>query len=208
VASLVWAYRWTVGAGLPDQAVPAVLDAGAAEQIDPAPRSAAPPRTKDRPVSRRPSATPTSSAAARSVPATAAVRTKAAAPTGTGANLVKSATASSVEGGPWLAKFAVDGDLSTRWSSAWADPQWIRVDLGRQWRLAEVRLVWEAAHAVDYRVETSADGRSWRRLWATTSGAGGTVRVDADGATARYVRMYGTRRVGSYGYSLLEFEVR
>ncbi|WP_239094940.1 discoidin domain-containing protein, partial [Planotetraspora silvatica] len=39
-------------------------------------------------------------------------------------------TASSVENPGAPASAAVDGDLGTRWSSAFADPQWIQVDLG------------------------------------------------------------------------------
>ncbi|MGV9273863.1 discoidin domain-containing protein [Streptomyces griseosporeus] len=31
---------------------------------------------------------------------------------------------------PFSAQGAVDGNPSTRWSSAFSDPQWIRVDLG------------------------------------------------------------------------------
>src|SRR6478752_7933536 len=41
-----------------------------------------------------------------------------------------SATASSVESGSFGANLAIDGNPATRWSSAFADPQWLRVDLG------------------------------------------------------------------------------
>ena len=37
------------------------------------------------------------------------------------------ATASSLEGYPWAAANAVDGNTTTRWSSAWSDPQWLEV---------------------------------------------------------------------------------
>jgi hypothetical protein len=39
-------------------------------------------------------------------------------------------TASSTEGAGFAAGNVVDGDAATRWSSAFADPQWISVDLG------------------------------------------------------------------------------
>ena len=43
----------------------------------------------------------------------------------------KPATASSSENAGFLgAKFAVDGDATTRWASAASDPQWLQVDLG------------------------------------------------------------------------------
>jgi len=49
-----------------------------------------------------------------------------------GANIAlgSKATASSVENVGTPASAAVDGDLSTRWSSAWSDPQWLQLDLG------------------------------------------------------------------------------
>src|SRR5690606_35870306 len=44
----------------------------------------------------------------------------------------KPVTASSVENAAFPASNAVDGDPGTRWSSAFSDPQWIRIDLGDQ----------------------------------------------------------------------------
>jgi endoglucanase len=44
--------------------------------------------------------------------------------------LNKPATASSVENAGFPATSAVDGSASSRWSSVFADPQWLRVDLG------------------------------------------------------------------------------
>ncbi|WBB96717.1 discoidin domain-containing protein [Solwaraspora sp. WMMA2080] len=119
-----------------------------------------------------------------------------------------SATASSIEGTNWAAKLAVDGDGSTRWSSAWQDPQWIKVDLGENWVVTEVRLSWESAHASAYRVELSRDGVNWTTVFSTSNGTGGSLVVDVPSLVARYVRMYGTSRSGTYGYSLYELEVR
>src|SRR6187551_417177 len=42
----------------------------------------------------------------------------------------KPATASSTENAGTPASAAVDGNPGTRWSSAFADPQWIQIDLG------------------------------------------------------------------------------
>ena len=75
------------------------------------------------------------------------------------------------------------------------------------WTVTRIRLVWEHAYATQYQVAVSRDGARWSTVYATSSGVGGTVDIDARSAAARYVRMYGTRRVGSYGYSLFEFEV-
>ncbi|MFD1367895.1 discoidin domain-containing protein [Actinoplanes sichuanensis] len=130
-------------------------------------------------------------------------------PNPSGANLALqgTATASASEGDPWQPANAIDGDPSSRWSSGFSDDQWIRVDLGGNWQISEIVLVWEHAYGTAYRVETSRDGMAWTRAYATTTGTGGTVRI-AEKSVARYVRMHGTKRVSIYGYSLLEFEIR
>ncbi|MEV6306346.1 discoidin domain-containing protein [Actinoplanes sp. NPDC051861] len=138
----------------------------------------------------------------------AAVETGKANPSRVNLALRGTATASGSEGDPWLPANAIDGDDTTRWSSAFTDSQWLRIDLTRRWQLSEVTLFWEHAHAVSYRVEASLDGRSWKTLWSTKAGQGGTVRVDAGATVARYVRIYGVKRSGIYGYSLLEVEIR
>src|SRR5687768_12626723 len=51
----------------------------------------------------------------------------------------KPVLASSVEGAGTPAAAAVDGDPGTRWSSTFADPQWIRVDLGATAAIDQVR---------------------------------------------------------------------
>lgn len=132
----------------------------------------------------------------------------AANPDGANLALGRPATASSVEGDGYAPRFAVDGDPGTRWSSAFSDPQSITVDLGRLWQVTQVALRWEAAYGVEYDLEVSADGTTWRTVWRTGEGAGGVRDVRIAATAARFVRMTGTRRSGQYGYSLWEFEVR
>ena len=55
----------------------------------------------------------------------------------------KPVTASSVENAGTAAALAVDGSLTTRWSSAFSDPQWIRVDLGGTASVTRVVLHWQ-----------------------------------------------------------------
>lgn len=118
----------------------------------------------------------------------------------------KAATASSVEGAGTPAPAAFDGDNGTRWSSQFADPQWIQVDLGAPAQLSQVVLRWETAAAKAYRVELSTDGANWSTAYSTTTGTGGVQTHNISG-TARYVRVYGTQRTTGYGYSLWEFQV-
>lgn len=118
----------------------------------------------------------------------------------------KPVTASSEENHGTLAVSAVDGNATTRWSSAHSDPQWLRVDLGAAARVSQVVLNWEAAYGKAYRIELSTNGSDWSTAYRTTTGDGGTDTVDITGE-ARYVRMQGTTRGTQYGYSLWEFKV-
>ncbi|MFB8120191.1 MULTISPECIES: discoidin domain-containing protein [unclassified Streptomyces] len=117
----------------------------------------------------------------------------------------KPATSSSTEGN-FSARSAVDGDPGTRWSSAFADPQWIQIDLGASAGISRVVLNWEAAYGTAFRIEASSDAERWTVLHQTAAGTGGTQNLTVSG-TGRYVRMYGTQRATSYGYSLWEFQV-
>jgi hypothetical protein len=120
----------------------------------------------------------------------------------------KSATASSAETSALGAQYAFDGDPATRWSSAeGVDPQWVRVDLGATATVSRVKLTWEAAYAKAYRVEMSQDGVTWTPIATETAGNGGTDDLSALSGKGRYLRVYGTARGTSYGYSLFEAEV-
>ncbi|MFF5285870.1 discoidin domain-containing protein [Streptomyces sp. NPDC013171] len=116
------------------------------------------------------------------------------------------ATASSQENGGTPASAAVDGDPGTRWSSAFADPQWIQVDLGAPAALSRVDLRWETAYGKAYRIELSGNGTDWTTAYSTANGPGGNESLPVTG-TARYVRVYGTTRATGWGYSLWEFQV-
>ncbi|WP_371785527.1 galactose-binding domain-containing protein [Streptosporangium subroseum] len=130
-------------------------------------------------------------------------------PVSSGSSLLsqgKPVTASSVEAGANVVTNAVDGNTATRWSSLYADPQWIRVDLGASRQVSRVRLNWEAAYGRAYQIQTSPDGNTWTNVYSTTTGDGGIDDVTLTG-TGRYVRVNGTQRATAYGYSLWEFEV-
>ena len=103
--------------------------------------------------------------------------------------------------------YAVDGNLTTRWASAWSDPQWIYVDLGATYNITEVKLTWEAAYATSFQIQVSSNAVNWTTNYSTTTGHGGIQDLTGLSGTGRYVRMYGTVRVTTYGYSLYEFEV-
>jgi beta-glucanase (GH16 family) len=121
--------------------------------------------------------------------------------------LNKTVNSSSDESGVLTASNAVDGNLTTRWASAFSDPQWIRVDLGTATDISQVVLHWEDAYAIQFQIQVSNNGQSWTTVHSETNGNGGTDTISFSTVSARYVRMYGTQRVTVYGYSLFEFEV-
>jgi NedA-like, galactose-binding domain/F5/8 type C domain/Glycosyl hydrolases family 16 len=140
-----------------------------------------------------------------------ATATRTATPTAgtcgaTNAALNHAVTASAVENGGTPASAAVDGNLGTRWSSAFSDPQWIRVDLGATVSICRVVLRWEAAYGRAYQIQVSNNDSTWTTIFNTTTGDGGVDDLIVSGS-GRYVRMYGTVRATQYGYSLWEFEV-
>ncbi len=120
--------------------------------------------------------------------------------------LTGTATASSSQTTSLIPANAVDGNLSTRWSSAFSDPQWIRVDLGSVQSISRVVLRWEAAYSSNYEIQFSNDAVTWTKKYGDTAGNGGVDDLAVSGS-ARYVRMYSTRRGTAYGNSLYEFEV-
>lgn len=121
--------------------------------------------------------------------------------------LNKPVTCSSVENTGTACANAVDGSTSTRWGSAFADPQWISIDLGIIRPIARVVLRWEAAYGKSYQIQTSNDGVTWTTVYVTTTGDGGVDDLGGLNTSARYIRMFGTVRSTQYGYSLWEFEV-
>jgi endoglucanase Acf2 len=120
--------------------------------------------------------------------------------------LGKSCTASSEENGTVTASFATDGYTSTRWSSLPSDPGIITIDLQAKFNIQQVILRWEAAYGKTYKIQTSDDNVTWTDLYTQANGSGGNETLTVSGA-GRYIRMNGTTRATTFGYSLWEFEV-
>jgi hypothetical protein len=123
--------------------------------------------------------------------------------------LNRTATASSVEGGlaPAGPGFAVDGDMKTRWCSAWDGDQWLTVDLGRKIDVRRVVLHWESAFAKGYSIKVSDDMRQWTDIYATSDGDGGKDDLTGLSGSGRYIRLEAKTRATRWGFSLWEFQV-
>ncbi|WP_417358711.1 di-heme oxidoredictase family protein [Gallaecimonas pentaromativorans] len=108
---------------------------------------------------------------------------------------------------------AIDGDLQTRWESAWsnaADPDaaWLQFDFGSKTAIGYMKLQWERAHAAQYAVYISDDAQTWYQLRYVVGSQGETEQFYNLGIYARYLRLQGVTRATQYGYSLFEAEFR
>ncbi|MEU6889976.1 beta-N-acetylglucosaminidase domain-containing protein [Streptomyces viridosporus] len=116
------------------------------------------------------------------------------------------ASSSADETPDFPAPAANDGDPATRWSSPAEDDSWWQVELERPVRLGKVELHWQDAHPSAYRVEVSADGRTWRTAATVRDGRGGRETVRMDEPEVRHIRVQGEKRATRYGYSLWSVE--
>lgn len=126
-----------------------------------------------------------------------------------GVNVAKNASvsASGAEAEGVVAKYAVDGNTGSRWSSNFADDAWISVDLGKTYTINKVVLNWEGAYGKEYKIQTSSDEVNWTTVKNVTDGAGGVETITFTATDARYVKLQGVKRALPYGYSLWELEI-
>lgn len=135
-------------------------------------------------------------------------------------------------------QFVVDnlplpGVKGSGWRAATADPQWITVDLQAKCRVEALRLTFEAkatdpafdfsggnpygqtvgtellsSSPVNFRVDTSTDGSTWRTVHQATDSPGGVVDIALPTtATARYVRLTATKQANANALGLNGFQV-
>jgi beta-glucosidase len=117
--------------------------------------------------------------------------------------LHKTVTVSSVENASLGGDNAVDGNFSTRWSSAFSDPQFIIIDLGKVYTLTDIVLYWETAYAKSYQVLISDGVEPYKNIFAESNGDGGIDKITTT-ESARYVQIYCIQRATQWGNSLFE----
>ena len=121
---------------------------------------------------------------------------------------VDTATSSSNEVPGLAARYAIDRNILTRWSSAWTDEEYIELDLNSVKTISGVSLFWEMAYARAYTIDISTDRDVWTTVYTCKDdGKGEEEFIDFDPVKARYIRMNGIKRATEYGYSLWEFIV-
>lgn len=121
--------------------------------------------------------------------------------------LGKNVVSSSNEDNSLIAANAVDGDVSTRWSSAWRDGEWIMIDLGKLYNVSYLTIDWEAAFASKYTVSWSQDNVTWNdALTFGTSVAASQTHMMYN-RPLRYIKITANTRGTSYGASIYEIGV-
>lgn len=116
------------------------------------------------------------------------------------------------EPGELPAAALVDGNLFTRWSSDYSQPQEIIVHLDNLMRLNKIRLHWEKASATRYCVYTSPDGKAWKSVFlymnATEKPVSRIDEIDLHNILASSIRLDLQRCINKqWGFSLYEIEV-
>ena len=103
---------------------------------------------------------------------------------------------------------ATDGNNNTRWETEFSDPQWLYVDLGLKKELDTVGFIWEGAYATKYYIQISDDASDWKTVSVVTASGADTVQIELpEKYSARYVRMYASKRGTAYGVSFYEMGV-
>ncbi len=115
------------------------------------------------------------------------------------------ATASSTESNSQLAAYAVDGDMSTRWSSEHSNLQWLQIDLGSVQAIEKLELHWEAAYAQSYNIYVSETDSDWGTpVYERDDGVGGFDEIVKSMGSGQYITIECLNRATVYGFSLIE----
>ncbi|MEN0038296.1 MAG: di-heme oxidoredictase family protein [Cellvibrio sp.] len=107
----------------------------------------------------------------------------------------------------------IDGNLTSRWESAWSNAQdpdnaWLQFDFGAKTAIGYMKLVWENAYGKEYAIYASDDAETWYQLRYVTGAKGGTEEFFNLDTHARYLRLQGITRETRYGYSIFEAEFK
>ncbi|HEX6966714.1 MAG TPA: discoidin domain-containing protein [Gemmatimonadaceae bacterium] len=116
-----------------------------------------------------------------------------------------SASSSAAKSEPAL---AFDGDTSTVWRSGAGGEQWLAADFQRVREYGGLTIDWAAgAHAADYSVDTSSDGRRWTAAYTVRGSDGGRDYIPLRYGESRWLRIAMRRGEGD-GYALREVIVQ
>lgn len=125
---------------------------------------------------------------------------------------VENAVASGFDESPdWAPKpdamAVVDGNMETRWSSAYKDGEWIYLNFGKPKTVSRLVIKWEQAYAADFDILTSDDAVTWTKLISLKNQRGDTSDIRFAPITTRYIKLLGVKRANpEWGMSIWEIE--
>lgn len=98
-----------------------------------------------------------------------------------------------------------DGDLSTRWSSAYNDNEWIYIDFEKEVDINYLRLSWEVAYASVYEIQSSNDAENWVTEYVEEESNGGFDVITFNKTfSTRYLKILAKERATQWGVSIYE----
>lgn len=113
-----------------------------------------------------------------------------------------------------------DGDTGTRWESASNDGEWWYVNLGAEYMLNKVKIMWEGAYTKVFDIQVAltlpedpAGDEGWTTVFSQTNRPDGNFKPNYDDCLftsptpAKYVKIKCITRGTGYGNSFWEFEV-
>ena len=130
--------------------------------------------------------------------------------------LGKTTAAGTTEGGGDGSSRAVDGNTGTEWSGNSNEKvggvnQWLKVDLGKNYSINEIRISWGANPGTwprDYELQSSYDGVNYRTFIHRTAADGERNNTYSElSVHGRYIRVWANVYGDSYGMCITEIEV-
>lgn len=115
-------------------------------------------------------------------------------------------SATSAERGDLDARYAIDNDRATRWSSRFTDDESLTLEYEESQVITRVRIDWENAHADSYLLQVSDDAKSWQTIKTIENSGGGVEDITGLNGQGKFLRVQGVKRAGAYGYSILEIQ--
>ena len=104
----------------------------------------------------------------------------------------------SVHPGPYAGINAIDGNSKTRWASKPGSTSRLELDFGRTVEIDQLEISWEAAYAVEYKLEMAGEDKKWATLFHQKAGKGGVEQLKDLKGKGRHLRIL-CLRTGPHG---------
>ena len=113
-------------------------------------------------------------------------------------------------------EYLTDGNVTTRWGNYYNGGAYkegnheesVTVDLGAEYSIDSIEIVWEGAYAKDYTIQASVDGSEYFDIKDIKSSTGGTqIFSNLNTEKVRFVRLALHEAGTKYGYSIWELKV-